>query len=192
MILNETRLETCCSFTGHRPNKLQGGYNLMSKPNLYLSHLIEKTILELISDGVRVFISGGALGFDQIAFLTVNRVKENNPEVGIKNVLALPFFNQNIKWIVKDRDTYNYILELSDDYIYVDTVDGYTVFNHEVGIYQPEKMQLRNQFMVDHSKYLIAYWDGSPGGTKNCIKYAYKMDRSIINIYKKNEIYPLV
>lgn len=182
MTINLLNPEECCSFTGHRPNKLPGGYDIMNKLNLELSYHLEKIIYELLQQGVRIFVSGGALGFDWLAFLTVNRIKKANPDKDIKNILAVPFFNQDIKWFPKNREVYNYIKELSDDIIYVDTLKEYKINNLIEGDYYLEKMQLRNQYMVDKSKYLVAYWDGTNGGTKNCVKYAKKHDKNVINI----------
>jgi uncharacterized phage-like protein YoqJ len=39
--------------------------------------------------------------------------------------------------------------------------------------------QKRNEWMVDNSDILIAVWDGSTGGTKNCVDYALKHDHRI-------------
>jgi len=36
--------------------------------------------------------------------------------------------------------------------------------------------------MVDHSDVLMAMWDGSSGGTKNCYKYAKDKNKRIIRI----------
>ena len=41
------------------------------------------------------------------------------------------------------------------------------------------RMQARNQWMVDHCQLLIAVFDGSPGGTKNCVDYALRVRREI-------------
>jgi len=43
-------------------------------------------------------------------------------------------------------------------------------------------MQARNQWMVDNCDILIAVWDGTPGGTANCVKYATKVNRRVIYI----------
>ena len=44
------------------------------------------------------------------------------------------------------------------------------------GEYAAFKMQVRNEWMVDQlnpaTDLLLAAWDGSPGGTGNCVKYA--------------------
>jgi uncharacterized phage-like protein YoqJ len=46
-------------------------------------------------------------------------------------------------------------------------------------------MQKRNEYMVDNSDIVIAVWDGSKGGTYNCVKYAEKLGKKIIVINPK-------
>lgn len=46
--------------------------------------------------------------------------------------------------------------------------------------YRPWFYQKRNEWMVDHCDILCAVWDGTPGGTANCIKYANKVGRKIV------------
>ena len=52
--------------------------------------------------------------------------------------------------------------------------------------YSAEKMQIRNRYMVDwlgdSTGLLIAVWDGSPGGTANCVNYAKLKCRPILRI----------
>lgn len=48
--------------------------------------------------------------------------------------------------------------------------------------YKPYLMQKRNEYIVDHSDKVIAVWDGSKSGTKNCIDYAKKVGKDIIYI----------
>ena len=38
--------------------------------------------------------------------------------------------------------------------------------------------------MVDNCDYLITWYDGKPGGTKNTIDYALKLQRYVFNINK--------
>ena len=40
------------------------------------------------------------------------------------------------------------------------------------GLYTVFKMQKCNIRMLDHCQKFIAVWDGSSGGTKNCLDYA--------------------
>ena len=46
-------------------------------------------------------------------------------------------------------------------------------------------MQERNIFMVDRADEILAVWNGTSGGTKNCIDYAKKQNKIITNIYNK-------
>ena len=43
-------------------------------------------------------------------------------------------------------------------------------------------MQKRNEYMVDLADKVIAVWNGSTGGTYNCVKYAEKCGKEIIRI----------
>jgi uncharacterized phage-like protein YoqJ len=40
--------------------------------------------------------------------------------------------------------------------------------------------QLRNEFMVDAADVLAAFFDGSQGGTANCVRYAQRCGKKII------------
>lgn len=173
-----------CTFTAHRPGKLYG-YNIYTPKYYKLGRLIRKECINLIENQhISNFISGGALGGDTISFLVINKLKGTYPN--IKNILAIPFKNQPIKWHNKeDVDRYNYIKTLADEIIYVDTLEQYKIKGYQENIYYLDKMQMRNQFMVDNSKYLIAIWDGSKSGTYNCIKYCEKQGKEIIRINPK-------
>jgi uncharacterized phage-like protein YoqJ len=43
-------------------------------------------------------------------------------------------------------------------------------------------MQIRNEWMVDRADQVIAIWDGTSGGTANCVEYATKMNKPILRI----------
>jgi uncharacterized phage-like protein YoqJ len=40
--------------------------------------------------------------------------------------------------------------------------------------------QLRNEFMVDGADVLAAFFDGSQGGTANCVRYASKVGKKVV------------
>ncbi|WP_240636512.1 SLOG family protein [Paenibacillus silvae] len=85
------------SFTGHRPNKLGNCYSLTDERSKYIKNKLNPVLVDLIkNDGIERFISGGAIGFDQIAFWTVQGLKKTNYP-SIKNIVAVPFKNQAIK-----------------------------------------------------------------------------------------------
>ena len=48
--------------------------------------------------------------------------------------------------------------------------------------YKPYLMQVRNIWMVERSDIVIAVWDGTEGGTANCVKSAEKAKKQIIRI----------
>lgn len=164
-------------FTGHRPNKLPGGYDYTSEKNLILANEIENQIIELYNIGVRHFICGGALGVDQIAFnvLTKLRDKEN---FNITIEIAIPFDGFESQWPFESKALFYKQLVFADKITAVDTNSHYKT-TAPVGKYHPEKMEKRNHYMVDHSQYIIAVFDGSKSGTYNCINYARLKNRTI-------------
>lgn len=183
-MINILKPQQTCAFTAHRPSKLYG-YNIYTPKYYKLGRLIRKKCINLIENqDISNFISGGALGGDTISFLVINKLKGTYPN--IKNILAVPFRNQPIKWInQEDTDRYNHIKTLADKIIYVDTLEQYKLKGYQEDIYYPAKMQKRNEFMVDNCDILIAVWDGSRGGTYNCIKYCEKQGKEIIRINPK-------
>lgn len=143
--------------TGHRPNKL-GGYSV--EVNQKLLALALNNL-----EGCTKVISGMALGWDQ-ALAHAARMK------GIPFIAAVPFFGQESAWPQASQDSYHQLLKAADDVVYV-CDKGYA----------PWKMQIRNEWMVDHCDTVLALWDGSPGGTGNCMKYAQKVNKPIKNVW---------
>lgn len=176
----EELINKTASFTGHRPNKL-GGYDLnnptINKLKIKLEEVIEQLILE---EGITRFITGGALGTDQVAFKRVHDLKEKYPH--IKNILAVPFAEQSEAWPVQSQKLYERVIDFADEIVYVDTLDKYKFDKVRVGSYHAAKMQLRNNYMVDNSKIVIAIYDGTKGGTGNCVKYANLTKKTIYRL----------
>lgn len=98
-----------CCFSGHRNISSQ-------KKSAVYSKLIDE-IKTLINVGYDTFICGGALGFDTLCAQAVLEIKNSNND--IKLVLALPCKNQTKNWKQADIDIYKYILERSDEVIYI-------------------------------------------------------------------------
>lgn len=198
-------MKTVC-FTGHRPKQLFGTYDTNNPKASLLVEELTKTIERLIVDEkADTFISGGALGADQLAFICVNALKKKFPF--IKNILASPYLDQPMGWeeqlkkaqangwkkAVEDLQTtlrrYNRILELADDIIYVDELTEYQprgMQPDQVGRHSNVKLQLRNVYMVDQSDIVVAIFDGTKGGTFNCIKTAKEKGKRIIVLDPKN------
>lgn len=162
--------ETTLCFTGHRPNKLFG-YNPTTEGNLkMLKELREIIIFYIEKYEVDTFITGMALGIDMWSARIVLKLKEKYPQ--IKLVCAIPCDKQYSKWIDESVEEWKYIVSKADEVHYVSD-KPYTNYC----------MQDRNKWMVDNSNYVIAVWDGSNGGTGNCVKYA---KHRVEQIYKLN------
>lgn len=159
------------AFTGHRPDKLYG-YDLKNDKYLKLNKFLEKILEEkIINEGYDTFISGGALGFDTVAFLSVKNLKKKYPN--IKNIMAVPFENQHSKWSLKDVNLYNWMKNIADEVVFVDNLENYNRTDANIGMFHKDKLMIRNEYMVDNADLLIALWDGNnKSGTANCVKYA--------------------
>jgi uncharacterized phage-like protein YoqJ len=189
---------TIC-FTGHRPNKL-GGYNWYTTKNIKIMKMLKKEIIELIryqyenfNERKFTFIFGGALGIDQMAFEIIFEIKTNilntKLNLDITLILSMPFEKQSDNWYdLKDKERLQSQIERADQVILVDTLEKYKFQKVAIGEYHPVKMQLRNQYMVDNANTIIGVWDGTQGGTGNCINYARKSKKQIIIINPSNII----
>lgn len=148
------------SFTGHRPQKI-GGFDVPNPTYNGIVAQIKKTLIELQPEKA---ISGMALGVDQWA-------AEICIELKIPFIAAVPFEGQEKIWPQTSQDRYNALLQKAEEIVYVS----------EPG-YAASKMQRRNVWMVDNSDTLIAVYDGSGGGTGNCVKYAESISKKIVLI----------
>lgn len=81
--------------------------------------------------------------------------------LGIPITAAVPFAGQESQWPAASQKLYRDLLAKAAR---VEVVSS--------GGYAASKMQRRNEWMVDHCDRLLAVWDGTPGGTANCIGYA--------------------
>ncbi len=146
-------------FTGHRSISRE------ERP------FIEKVLDEIISEyrGARLFICGGALGFDTLAAKAVLRAKLKYD--GIKLLLALPCYDQPSRWPAGARADYEIILACADFVVY--TTEG---------AYSEACMHIRNRFMVDLSDVCVTYFTGRAGGTSSTVSYARAKNKKIIRI----------
>lgn len=147
--------------TGHRPDKLGGyGYDVLNK----LTYLAEKYLDEVDPDKI---ISGMALGWD-MAWANAGI------RLGYPVIAAVPFEGQERMWRNESKKDYFKLLDQCSEIIYVSD-PGYAVW----------KMQKRNEWMVDNCDIVVALWNGTQGGTANCIKYANKVNKPIVNLWER-------
>lgn len=155
-------------FTGHRPDKL-GGYNENNQTAKDVKSALMAQILKFIEEGFTEFIAGGALGTDTWAAEAVIEARKSHP--GVKLTIARPFPSQDSKWFQESKDRFKAFCEAADKVVDV-SPDPYTI----------QKMQTRNEWMVDNADVVLAIWDGSSGGTGNCVRYAKKRSKRIVAI----------
>ena len=160
-------MRTLC-FTGHR--KLGGAYDGVIHKAVYdaLLIIIQRNHDEL---GYAHFISGGAIGVDQIAADAVLYLRDIQG-LHMTLTIARPFPSQGGRWPAAIQANYQRILDHADKIVdvYPDPYAGW-------------KMMKRNIWMVDHSDKVIAIWDGrQQGGTWNCLLYAKKQGKEIVII----------
>jgi uncharacterized phage-like protein YoqJ len=169
-------------FTGHRPNKLGTGYSITNNRVKTYSNLMLPTIVKLIEEkSVDTFITGGALGVDQIAYWTIHKLQRQGYR--IKNILAIPYKDQPKIWRNTELVRWYYeMIRRADEVVFVDTLPNYKIPHVPEGVHHNLKLQRRNEYMVDRSDYVIAVWNGSPGGTENCVKYALRLKKNIVHI----------
>lgn len=146
--------------TGHRPDKLYG-YNMKTRPWKFLKDKIKRCIE---AKSPKLCISGMALGVDML-------FAEAAIEIGIPLEAAIPCRNQEKIWRPEFQKHYHSILEKASIVTLVTDAP-----------YKPELMQIRNEYMVNRCDVLLAIWNGTPGGTANCVAYAYERGKEIIRI----------
>lgn len=143
-----------------------------------------------MKNGYKRFISGGAQGFDQLAFRAVSLVKEKHPD--IQNIMYVPFRGQERQWLpfgYFGKDEYQKML-LSADEVYYVVDKELTEYKSIVGA-----LHARNHAMVDASDKVLALypdddWQEHKGGTCECMRYAYSKDIPIVQIkyHVENEV----
>lgn len=160
------------TFTGHRPGKI-GGYDATHPQRMAIRHAIKSALQRAIakfSDKEIVVISGGALGVDTDAASVAK-------ELGLRFMIAAPCRNQDKPWQFDQKKRYASMCRAADADLAAalavngETVEGGVVFVHN-GDYNRTCMQDRNVWMVNHADAVVAVWDGTSGGTANCVNYA--------------------
>lgn len=130
------------AFTGHRPDKLLG-----YEAEIRLS--IDSLLDEIAPSKC---IVGMARGVDMIA-------ARASYEKHIPYIAAIPFMGQAIQYPDDEKDEYLFLVKNA---LHIEVLND---------CYLPWAFQQRNEWMVDNCNLVIAVWDGTRGGTANCIKY---------------------
>lgn len=167
--------KTLC-FTGKRPKDLYG-YNDTYEYGRLLRDVEAKLYEFYTKFNVRTFISGGAQGFDQVAFWAVERMKRDYGLNDVINIVHIPFNGQESRWKqtgLFSQAEFKMMLDAADDIKIVtpnlDTSDFGKV---------ARALNVRNESMVNDSDYVFGLFNcmkedfhTAKGGTANCLRYA--------------------
>lgn len=163
--------------TGHRPNKLFG-YDIHSEKYNALRHAIKLALWKLVKDlpadeKITVY-SGMALGVDQIFVEEMAKARAYFCAQGrqFKIIAAVPCDNQDCKWTASSKKLYQQLLTGCDEVVNVSPNVPYSA----------ALMQKRNEYMVNNSDIVIAVWNGTRGGTGNCVNYARGKNKRIVYV----------
>ena len=145
------------AFTGHRTYR--------SEADEELRQLLE----ELYAEGARRYLCGMAWGFDLSAGEAVVQHKLLHEDVEL--VAVEPFAEFRSLFRGEDAERYDAIIAAADCRV--------VVGENNVGAYMR-----RNDYLVDHSSLVVAWWDGRrDGGTAYTALRARRKGREVINLY---------
>ncbi len=151
--------------TGHRPPGISPQRSYKECPTF---QEVRKAFSQFLSSFAKskipidFVISGMALGVDQW-FASIARL------MNIPFHAYIPFVGQEGKWPQASQNTYRALL---DSCSRLEVVCP--------GEYAAWKMQKRNETMADNSDIAIAVWNGTPGGTANCVSYLQKLNKPFV------------
>lgn len=148
-------MKACCF--GHREQYMQ------------IDNLLKNTVLKLIAeDGVDVFYTGGMGDTDKAFFATVRSSQKKYKN--IKLILVKPYFSNEL------NSNKEYYEDYYDDIIIPDSV---------IGVHYKSAIQMRNQWMIDNSDFVISCVHRDFGGALKAVKYAERTGKTVISLLKK-------
>ena len=163
--------KTVCCFTGHRPN----GLPAENSGDMALLRLrLMRAVCQAADGGVRVFWTGGAQGFDQLAAEAVLLLRQSRPELRLH--LALPAKDQADRWAAPAQQRYRSALDAAD------TI-WYAAARTDTGA-----LLARNRHLADQSDCCIAYLNKLAGGTLYTVRYALSRGLYVKNLAIPDEI----
>lgn len=154
-------MEKVCSFTGHR--------QIIKAHKAKIGELLEKAVSYMYENGVRTFLTGGAVGFDTLAAKTVIRFRLHHPDVRL--VILIPCKNQSEKWSDRDKAIYDYTLSAADEVEFI------------ADEYYDGCMKERNTALAERCDSMIAYVGRYMGGSAQTVRIAEKLGKKIYNLY---------
>ncbi len=146
------------AFTGHRTYRGEAAEALAA------------LLGDLHAEGYRRFLCGMALGFDMAAAEAVLALRAAHPEVRL--VCVVPFAGQDRRFPVVEQERYRRILEAADETV---------VLRDD---YRPDCYARRNDCLTDGASAVVAWYDGSSGGTHYTVRRARRLGLRVLNLWQ--------
>lgn len=145
------------AFSGHRTYRGQA------------DALLREAVAALYARGFRTFLSGMAVGFDLAAAEAVLALRDSLP--GLRLVAVVPFAGQERRFPQAERERYARVLTAADERVVL-------AAEYHRGCYA-----VRNDFLVDRVSVVVAWYDGSAGGTQYTLRRALARGRELQNLH---------
>ncbi len=146
------------AFTGHRTYRGEAAEALAA------------LLGDLHAEGYRRFLCGMALGFDMAAAEAVLALRAAHPEVRL--VCVVPFAGQDRRFPAVEQERYRRILEAADETV---------VLRDD---YRPDCYARRNDCLTDGASVVVAWYDGSSGGTHYTVRRARRLGLRVLNLWQ--------
>ena len=157
-------MERTVCFTGHR--------QISDTEYAPLMDALNAEIERQIQNGATTFRTGGALGFDTLAALSVLSLRRTYPHIRLELILPCP--TQTKDWAKENAQLYGQIMEQADNARYVSP------------FYYKGVLQMRNRALVEGSDVCIAFLKHSHGGgTAYTASYALKNGLELVNLAER-------
>lgn len=159
---------TAC-FTGHRLARmdLSAGVEQVQRS---VAAAIGSAVVTLYERGYRRFLCGMADGFDLWAGAEVVRLGRSGRCEAVELVAVVPFEGHRRSIDRRERELYDSVLEQAA------TVEVLAA------AYSPSVYHRRNDFLVDNSSAVVAFYMGGKGGTDYTLRRARRQGLPVVNI----------
>lgn len=95
----------------------------------------------------------------------------HTPMPGLRLVAVIPFRGQESRFPAVDRERFRRVLAAADHSVTLSP-------SYHAGCYA-----VRNNYLVEHAALLVAWYDGSPGGTHYTVRRALGRGLEFINLH---------
>lgn len=163
------------SFTGHRPDKISGWTHTPQTVEQTIRKAVAEEIVALCEEGAHTFVSGMAPGFDLWAADEVLRLRECGAiPPTTRLVAAIPYPRFECSFDATHHPLYHHIEECADKRIHVSP-------HYHRGCFAK-----RNDLLVEMADVVVAYYEGTEGGTRYTLRRAKALGRECRNLHMGN------